>query len=366
MSPTKTPKKQLDLLQVFRGIAAILVLFYHGTGLISLNLKQVFLSNIFIFGYAGVNFFFVLSGFIIFYIHKNDIGKKNKFKDFILKRFTRIYPIYWIILIPRLLLGGEGINFLTAITSFVLIPYPRPPIVSVSWTLSYEIFFYFIFSMMILMGLKYLRPLIIIWIVFLFLQSTHLLTLPKNNFLFQFIFSEHNFEFGFGCLAAYVVTKYRVKYGMLILTLGITLFSLSSIVNVSTVNAIVTDPLLAFRTRIPMEDEYGFIYYGIPSMLILIGSAALDLSRDIKVPSPLIYIGNASYSIYLVHATAINILTLIIAKIHLEQAFQSSISQLVILAIAFLAGCIFHSYIEQPLLVIFKKRMFLAKQTSKK
>ncbi|BAZ32372.1 acyltransferase 3 [Cylindrospermum sp. NIES-4074] len=363
----KNSRKKLNILQIFRGIAAILVLLVHGNALFKINLKQNFIFNIFTFGFAGVDFFFVLSGFIIFYIHQNDIGKKYRFKDFIFKRFLRVYPIYWVILIPRLLFAGKEINFLICLSSFTLFPYPSPPIVNVSWTLSYEIFFYLIFSLFILNGFKYLSPLIITWIslicIYWSLHSVNILTIPLDNILLQFIFSGHHLEFVFGCLAAYILNKYRVRQGTLILTLGIVLFLISAIFNVYLLKTIANPHSIDINISehvVPMN-RFPFFYYGIPSMLIIIGAVALDLNKEIRVPNILIYLGDASYSIYLVHASVINISTNLIAKMHLEQMFQSDISKIAILLIALIAGCIFHSYIEQPLLTTLRKNIFLSK-----
>lgn len=66
---TESIKKNFDTLQLLRGIAAMLVVFYHGT--------HTELLNIFKLGYMGVDLFFVLSGFIILYIHFSDFGWKK-------------------------------------------------------------------------------------------------------------------------------------------------------------------------------------------------------------------------------------------------------------------------------------------------
>ncbi len=372
MSESQNSQKKLNLLQIFRGLASVFVLLVHGTALFHENVQQVLLANIFTFGYAGVDFFFVLSGFIIFYIHRNDIGNKIKLKDFILKRFIRVYPVYWIILIPRLLFTGKNPNFITCITSFTLFPYPSPPIVNVSWTLSYEVFFYLIFGLMIFYGVKYLRPLIIIWITIILLywtlHSFNIVTLPEENLFLKFILSGHLLEFIFGCLVAYITTKYKVKQGTIILILGIILFALSAIADVYLVNSTNANLLSATsigETQIaknltPMY-EFPFVYYGIPSMLIVLGAVALDFNREIRIPNFLIYLGDASYSVYLVHASVINITTNLIAKLHWQSIFENDLLKLLVLASALMIGCLFHSFIEQPLLTTIRKKIFIPK-----
>jgi exopolysaccharide production protein ExoZ len=66
-------------LQYIRGIAALLVVLYHATNmLIESGSGYVYLHGIFQFGYMGVDIFFILSGFIIFYIHYSHIGDKGQ------------------------------------------------------------------------------------------------------------------------------------------------------------------------------------------------------------------------------------------------------------------------------------------------
>jgi len=146
-------KLQLNLIQVYRGIAAILVLFHHGNIIFNRDLKQNFFGNILGFGWAGVDFFFVLSGFIIFYIHQLDIGKPTEVKSFILKRIIRIYPLYWMVLSIKIIASLSGgykgedyhITPLQIFKAILLFPQDKTILtqnfIGVSWTLSDEIFF---------------------------------------------------------------------------------------------------------------------------------------------------------------------------------------------------------------------------------
>ena len=97
MTQSSTPHKKLNLLQVYRGIAAVLVVMFHLTDMSAQRLNQVTFFNLFQAGWSGVDYFFVLSGFIMVYVHRSAIGKKDHLKSFLVKRAVRIYPIYWII-----------------------------------------------------------------------------------------------------------------------------------------------------------------------------------------------------------------------------------------------------------------------------
>ena len=69
MVKTSTGHKKLNLLQVYRGIAAILVVLFHLNEMSIERLKQVTFFNLFQAGWSGVDYFFVLSGFIMVYVH---------------------------------------------------------------------------------------------------------------------------------------------------------------------------------------------------------------------------------------------------------------------------------------------------------
>ncbi len=104
-----------------------------------------------------MDFFFVLSGFIITWIHWSDIGRKERIRSFAAKRFVRIFPPYWFILAPLVILylvfTGAGQpsqrDPVNIILSILLLPNPVQPVLGVAWTLTHEIFFYALFAAII-------------------------------------------------------------------------------------------------------------------------------------------------------------------------------------------------------------------------
>ncbi|MEH2348190.1 MAG: acyltransferase [Nostoc sp.] len=356
--------QKLNLLQVYRGIAALLVVLSHSNQILSHELQQDKLLQIFHFGWIGVDFFFVLSGFIIFYIHQSDVGKPDKFKSFVFKRFIRVYPLYWFILTTKIivsLFNPEKNNIFQRsadeiIKAVFLLPQDRSILdttfIGVSWTLNYEVFFYCIFSLLILINIKICQPIILAWIVGIIFNLFNLLPIG-DNFLLNFIFDQHNLEFLLGCLAAYTISKYRFKFATSLIYGSIFLLVISVI-----------------NTKYKEYDVSGIpplVAYGIPFTLLIIGSVYLELSKTINIPQILIYIGNASYSIYLAHGfllkTTGKIFTKIIDKLNLLHLIQSQIIYsnalaCLIVVIAVFIGCLIHSYIEKPLITNLRKTVF--------
>jgi exopolysaccharide production protein ExoZ len=281
-------------------------LLFHVHHLSEQKLNQEVLFNLFHFGWAGVDFFFVLSGFIIFYTNRSDIGNKKRVKKFILKRFARIYPIYWAVAGATLLFYllnpslNRGFNPANTLQSLLLYPHNPNPILSVSWTLTYEVFFYLMFSLLIVCGKKVFTPIIICWFLGIILKWVGVVSIPSKYDLLNFFFSYYHLEFFAGCLAAYLVAA-RTRYGRFMLYAGGTIFILLG---------------LSVSYKLVEIDR---IVFGIPAFLTVTGAASLEAKRSLEVPDLLLYFGDASYSIYLTHGPVISVLTGLVAKAKLGQ-----------------------------------------------
>lgn len=148
-------KFQIQNLQVFRGFAALAVVAHHAALSTEafVGALPAWVAPFFGAGLLGVDFFFVLSGFIIMYAHMEDERTPAKVKRYVFKRLTRIYPAYLPVGIGLILLyaampgfsaaGGEREYSLAS--SLLLIPADGPPALSVAWTLVHELMFYAVF-----------------------------------------------------------------------------------------------------------------------------------------------------------------------------------------------------------------------------
>ena len=150
LTKNKIEKGRLCSIQAWRALAALLVLFFHTSWGIKFQLGEIPLRGIFLIGFSGVPIFFVLSGFIILFIHYQDIGIRTSFFSFIRKRFVRIYPIYLSILLFYIFYSSGIFNFYATVAgwktfyleNFSLIRLTnKPSIVPVAWTLFFEIMF---------------------------------------------------------------------------------------------------------------------------------------------------------------------------------------------------------------------------------
>jgi exopolysaccharide production protein ExoZ len=160
------PEQRLLLVQVLRAVAAAMIVVLHAESLVRIYAEQHNYSfapiETFPLG-AGVDLFFVISGFVIVYSSQSLFAQAGGARTFMVRRLIRILPLYWAALTLRVtglaiaLLIGTTVSFpdLPAIiTSYLFIPYDSLgygadypfPVVDLGWSLNYEMFFYALFA----------------------------------------------------------------------------------------------------------------------------------------------------------------------------------------------------------------------------
>lgn len=155
MNTLDTSRRSIDSLTGLRFIAAMAVyLFHFGAGFLERAGASSTFVNILKNGYFGVSIFFILSGFILYYTYQNSVSSFNAYKDFIVARFARIYPVYILVLLLALPVTTRPTDFesilrvLSMTQSWTL---PASDLgfawVTQAWTLSIELFFYLSFPL---------------------------------------------------------------------------------------------------------------------------------------------------------------------------------------------------------------------------
>lgn len=348
--------QKFELLQVFRGLAAIFVLLNHSTAILIDKQSYNFLGGFFNPGWAGVDFFFVLSGFIIFYTSFSIIGDETKFRTFMKKRILRIYPIYWTIMIPLIPVfllfpsfgsGEETESFYTIVKNILLIPQDNP-ILIVSWTLSFEMFFYIMFSFLILLNKRIGFSIFGLWTL---LSSLSFFKVFPNNEFVQFIFNVHNLEFILGSFCAYLVINKKSSLSTIYLTAGSTLFIITWI--------------LALEGFIGKFSSLSTILFGLASALLVLGAAYRHLSRNVKIPGYLVFSGDSSYSLYLAHTPILSIINKVFTGLDVYAILGEFLAAILLITITFVGSCLVYVLIEKPLNSYLRKKFINRKDKSK-
>ena len=210
-------------LQAGRAVAAILVVLFHlGSAIASekyFGIREFYIP--FSFGSAGVQFFFVLSGFIILSAHRGDVSQPTHLGNYISKRLIRIYPTYIIIflVVYCLAIASPALrntvphDVIIVFKSLLLIPQDisvvggsGAPVLGVAWTLQYEMLFYFFFAFWIVnKWLPAVISFILLYIYILYYWGY----LPA--FPYSFIYQQHIFLFAMGMLVSVICELKKIS-----------------------------------------------------------------------------------------------------------------------------------------------------------
>lgn len=146
--------RRLDYLDSIRGIAALLVAYSHflvspawrdlGYNFFD-EIIRFSTTEIFDIGKFGVVVFFAISGFVI-PISLLKSQQRSPRLAFALKRFFRLYPAYWLSIILAVLVAGVSTDFKEIALNMTMFQrfFGGDDILNVYWTLQIELIFYFL------------------------------------------------------------------------------------------------------------------------------------------------------------------------------------------------------------------------------
>ena len=303
-SGTKRTGVSIVSIQYLRAVAALLVVFYHAIYQIK-EYQGLFEGGFWRFGAAGVDIFFVISGFIMWV---TTAGRSSAPLAFMRNRIVRIVPMYWIVTLGLFALSSAMPNAIMIVDttpghlarSLLFIPHPDPaqperlwPLLLTGWTLNYEMFFYGIFACALLLPRRLMLP--AVFAVFLGLTLAGfggLVSGPALSFWTESIVM----EFVAGMLVGRLYLDGRLSFS--------TPISVALVV-AGGVLLVVATPWAAPQTRL--------LAWGLPALMIVIGAlslerASLEGRRPLHGKGVLELLGDASYSIYLTHIVTLGAL----------------------------------------------------------
>lgn len=316
-------------LQILRAFAALNVVLFHiigmsesyGFGIEALAVLQGWGGN-------GVDIFFVISGFIMLY---TQFENRRTVSDFLKLRIIRIALIYWFVtslIILLYLISPRSFSDFKLTPDWVLASFGfassavigKAPIVSVGWTLEWEMLFYLVFGL----SLWFKN-----WIISLSTTVVTLLLIAvlASNFILV--------EFIAGMAIAILIKKYGViAYGRTSLVIGLLLL------------------LASISSEVRYLIESREILIGIPSALIVYGAVtAVQVKSRIGE-----LLGDASYSIYLLQVFSIPLFYKF--AIYVDIGFNSDFLALMCLLATGIGGILMYLFVEKPMIQFVKLRVF--------
>jgi peptidoglycan/LPS O-acetylase OafA/YrhL len=336
----------LRTLQAGRGIAALAVVFFHAGVEVGTDPRfwlEASFSQFLAPGELGVEFFFLLSGIVIVLAHWCDIGDASTLRLYAWKRFRRIYPIYWMILaavVPALFIlpqlqPGVDRSFLSILSSVILVHVGSlNSVLIVGWTLFHEILFYAIFSLLLVNRSVGVIS-IIAWLSGSVLTILHFIVSPGLAWLF----SPLHLLFGGGMLIALTIRLCPKLNWKLFLFPGIAGLGL----------------VLVWSYQVHHRTDAISLAIGAALAFLVLGLIELERTQRLKVWAPLTFLGDASYSIYLLHFPILSLTFKVLFAASKMISIPLWIWAVFGIAIAVSAGIAMHVLIEVPVLKLLSR-----------
>lgn len=306
---------RLESVQCLRALAALCVFFFHleyieGEMIATFEGSEApMIGGLFLNGFAGVDLFFVISGFIIVYVTGRAPPGRHAFASFLFARAARIYPPWWlfasVMAIYFLLSYGApwDVEELAEqgrspawhlFASFALLPQNDFPLLGVGWTLVHEMHFYLVFALLLILPYRARVAGLFAWAAIVLAGGLAGLAGPFAKDYVHLVFSPLTLEFLMGALAALlIVNGYRWRPGLVSIA-GLLAFGLALVIH-------ELDP--------PWTLTWGrVVWFGMPSAVLIYGLVSLDLEGRFRAPPGMAALGDWSYALYLSHMIVLSAL----------------------------------------------------------
>ncbi len=292
-------RKELHWIQALRGIAALMVLFFHMHPHWDMVPALSWTSTITRWGFSGVDIFFALSGFVVYRSARRSIPVQG-LRPFARKRLLRIYLGYWpvllLIALTTLFVYQASLPGLKKMVLSTLLLYPNiwDNWLQPAWSLTMEIYFYLWIALIALLPQRHQIKAIACVIVLLAVWGLGWLIADRQGVFngqqpLRYVFTGLGIEFLAGALLAHAYDRQvwffrtpttTLPLCLMLMTVGLGMGSLSP-----------------YFDRVEVMRAASFGLMGVSALAL-----ALTLERTrFSPPAWLVLVGDASYSLYLLH-----------------------------------------------------------------
>lgn len=374
--------KKLTFLQAFRGIAALMVVILHSRINYPTNESSLISNWLFNANGSGVDLFFVISGFIMVYTTRNTDGTFLYTTKFAVKRFARIVPVYLVVSIIFYIVMLITYGFINAdykfgwndvIKSLMFIPldlnngsapFFGSPVLHVGWSLNYELYFYLIICISLLF--KKFR-----WVVFSSWIAFSLLFLPYifGNDVTLIGFQRYNFSSYLNIITSPLIWEFVAG-----VVIGWLYFSPLQIHNPIVARSIAwISAAFAFWWIVSgVHSGVGVTHWGFPMVIMVFCFVIASKTYEFTVPKWLIWLGDISFSLYLVHPIVTDTASLILWDTPARVAIQDPSFLPLMVALSLAVASLSHHYLEKGLsnkvrdVILKKLELFFSKHKKHK
>lgn len=325
----------LEGVQLLRFFAAFIVMVTHATFYVGARIDSSFpLWND---GAQGVEIFFVISGLVMSLSAKKLVNDKNGCRIFLQHRFIRIVPLYWavnalkvfgLLIMPTAIVAAPDVWNIINSLLFVFSRNAEGVVETfygVGWTLNFEMFFYLVFAMAIWINVKPLYFASAVLVTCIVLSYFREENWPAITFLFDTIVI--NFVWGL------VIAECRHR-GLAVKFIPAVAFVIFGI---------------TFVFFPPHVDLFGIQY-----LALVAGVVFLEPMLRGRLAQLLIFGGDSSYSLYLVHPTVGAVVAIALKKIGIS---SSLFAITVICTVCFIISSIIYVLFEKPVTTYLKNKL---------
>ena len=330
-------------IQALRAIAALLVVSVHignPQGFESRLTAHPLLGHISDVGYAGVDVFFIISGIIMVIVTQGHGGLADA-GSFLRRRVARIYPPVWIVdslVLIVYLIAPDRVDSHSPVrpdlvASFLLLPQAGSPLVLVTWTLVFEMYFYLIFTLAVAAGKRRCFAVLAAWgAVTAILAAT--IHGPSNVYL-ALVANPLSLEFLIGVAVGILTVRRRFVAPKLAIVVGIAL-------------TIVTFAAPWHGLRGP---NAGWIRVAeaVPLAAIAYGLIGVEIRDGLRLPRFMDRIGDASYAIYLWHIPIISAIAIVLERFRPLSPGADAVAVIAAYAAVIAFALAIFRFVEKPL-----------------
>jgi len=345
---------RINALEIGRGLAALAVVVFHSNAS-AIHYGGPVFPWMRLLEY-GVDFFFVLSGFIIFTAHGHEIGRADRVGEYLKKRFIRLFPVLWVIV-----LGFMALRLCVGVMPDIpmllrsLFPYPslEQPMPMVVWTLRFELMFYVAFALLLLTP-RIGWMIFLLWGVACGVQL--ILSLAGNPVtgVSSMLVSSYIFDFLMGMGLAKLHSQRNFRASVFPLIAG-----LAALIIILTATYMFDLGRHNFMDYASVNATLWTLVRGVAFALVVHGLVCAE--PLVNARNPLILLGGSSYALYLVHTPANSFLQRIAEHIP-DIALQWGAGHMLLIAGGVAAGFAMHHMFEKPATRYLRKR-FAGKRT---
>ncbi|WP_223799771.1 acyltransferase family protein [Sphingomonas nostoxanthinifaciens] len=339
-SSVRATPRRLDWVEVGRGLAALGVVIAHynptpNSGLFVLGRDL---------GSYAVEFFFTLSGFIIFFVHGRELGQPEALGRYGWRRLCRVLPTYWIMLAAALVFNQTiqnpsariHLNVVELLRQTFLIP-NTDLLIGPAWTLRHELLFYAMFAL-IIVSRRFGLAIFAAWMVAC-LANLVIFGLPPGQIWTPEGIFFHHYNLDFACGMAIALAARRPILPALTAiagAIGIVLCGLSA-------------TLLPHAVLVNVLGHKA-LFCGILGLLVLLSR------RGVEAPGWGVRLGAMSYALYISHITVGVAFNGALKHLHVREAIPIGLLFAIDIAVAVTFAGLFFSVVEKPML----KRLYAA------